>query len=927
MSEANAASVLKDGLPITGTIKPRRKRRKKKKKKSRASENSANTKTCSDDDDSDDDDDVGGSFINTIASKKANSNSNIISTQQELLLRRLSETDGYEVTLVEQAMEEMWNKRMRFDEYDYVLKYLQGGVGMCGTTASTASISVEESDEEMDYVATSILHLNPIDPSSSYGDLVLQTEENVEETTVTMNGDIDFTHGEEDEEDCERKNEESVEQIPTSTSTPTPTPTPTPPPPATMMEKLDTVAGFGNLTDAIFALTQWVKLAANEKEIELFCRAEKTTALFTVVRRGISSEIEDIKSFEQAVQPAVVRLLMAVLNRCGIDELEAGTEAELEERMENMLKQARKVSLLAADDRNIKDDEAVIGDRVSRFIAYRLTVAMDEMKEYDRKKIIEVNNNENCRQEERARTSNIGNDNDNDIAMVTLISQRDALKANATRACTTVQNSMKSIFDDTAANGSSSTAIGHSNGSTNGHAGLTSSTISLEIQDITLQIVDEETKNRFVDEKVWLESLKSQVQDEGESSETVLSLRESVLSLETKRLGYQEKIAELKAALEELETQDEDAAIQIKNISTQIGEEERNDDAKAKQLEQDISAAKESVRYGNLVCSLAGMMKTYGKSIEKATASKTGKAIHKDSMNVTPNHNNDNNKTAAAEVITKASVSRAMEDYLSKIRNYFLKEALCATQLRHRVATKTTEVTALRSELSQYNSVKGLGETMSTIILQIEESVAEKERTIQADTQRIAALTDDGRFMYDELLARTETYHANAIENSGSTDVDNGDDIGTDTDDVLRALFPTVLLREVPAAIRALNIVQDCDCDRLVPFVKERAAEPVPTANDSETIESTSIQDGSSTNGSTSPTEDHVLAAQSPPTTIAAAAAEVVLTPSVAPRFAWATTGAKQASSQEKHSLLDIQKEEEERIRSRESSSQSSVGE
>jgi hypothetical protein len=623
-------------------------------------------------------------------------------------------------------------------------------------------------------------------------------------------------------------------------------------------------------------------------QIELFCRAEETSALPTVVRRGISSEIEDTKQFENVVKPALVRLLMDVLNQCGVVDDPFGAacaEAEIEEKVGTMLKQARKVILLASDERNIEDDETVIGDRVSRFIVSRLTIAMDDMKKYNKHdhNNDNNNNNNNCHQEEHAGSINAVNDNgnENDTAMATLLSQRDALKAEAIRACTTVQNSMESIFSDT------TTANGHSHGMTNGHAGQDqppSTTSSLEIQDMALHIVDQETKNKLDKEKSRLEALKSQVREEGEISDTVQSLLESKISLETKRLGYQEKIAELRAAIEELETQEKDAALKIERLSTQIGEEEQNDDANAKQLEQEISQAKESLRFENLVSGLAGMMKTYGKAIENATAFKTGKNTEQ-----TSDDNKKANKTvaAAAEPVTKQSTSRAMEDYLSKIRNYFLKEAHCATQLRHRLATKTAEATALKSELSQYNSVKGLFAT-STITSQIDESIAQNERTIKADTLRIAALTDDGWFMYDELLARLDTYSANTTtttkESNTGSGITNGEN---DTDaEVLETFFPTELLKGVPAAIRALNIVvQDCD-DKLVPFVKEEQAVE-ETANETMTIESSASNQDCEGDG--------------------------------APKLAWASHGTK--ATRPKQSLLDIQKEELDR--STENSTQS----
>ena len=402
--------------------------------------------------------------------------------------------------------------------------------------------------------------------------------------------------------------------------------------------------------------------------------------------------------------------------------------------------------------------------------------------------------------------------------------------------------------------------------------------------------MDQKTKHKLDNEKVRLETLKAQVRDEGESSETVQSLVESKLSLQTKRRGYQENIAELRAALEELESQETDAALQIERLSKQIGEEEQNDDVNTKQLEQEISQAKESVRYGNLVNGLAGMMKTYGKALENATAFKTGNTTEQQTSDSDNEIGNNKTVAATAEPVTKESTSRAMEDYLSKIQNYFLNEAHCATQLQHRLATKTAETTALKSEISQYNSVKSLFATQSTITAQIEASIAQNERTIQADTRRIAAITDDGLFMYDALLERLDTYSANIA---------------------LEAFFPTELLKGVPAAIRALNIVvHDCDVDKLVPFVKEEE-----TTNKTMTIQGSAPNqdcegDGVHPSVSGSQAADSTSSSRSTITAVA-----------VAPKLAWASLGAKVTTP--KQSLLDIQKEELDRSMENKNSIQS----
>lgn len=265
----------------TTATKPRRKRKKKKKKKK-----TAVSEPSIDNDSSDDDDDDGDFGI--VINNKDNVNSNHkttrnktktasnISTPQELLRRRLIEIDGYEATQVDQAMEDMWDKGIRYDEYDSVVHYLSqllymsqqlqllqtsDGHGICGTTtACTASYSnsvltastQEAEEEEKDSTA---MRLD--DDGQLLQDGFLETTTDPTNVEETIN---DAQEDGKEEEQCEREDDEESAA-------------PTPQQSVTMMMKLETVAGFENLTDAIFALGQWVKRAAKDEEVRNIPRA------------------------------------------------------------------------------------------------------------------------------------------------------------------------------------------------------------------------------------------------------------------------------------------------------------------------------------------------------------------------------------------------------------------------------------------------------------------------------------------------------------------------------------------------------------------------------------------------------------------------------------------------------------------------------
>jgi hypothetical protein len=134
------------------------------------------------------------------------------------VLRNNILADGFTGDQVDQAMEEMWNKSLAYDEYDAVLKYLKSG---------------------------------------GKKDVVKKEDQEGKPQTEEEGGGTEVSKEEEEEETAD--NEPAA---PAKRATP-------PPAQMTMAEKLDMVAGFENMTDAVFALTEWVNKAAKPHEVSL----------------------------------------------------------------------------------------------------------------------------------------------------------------------------------------------------------------------------------------------------------------------------------------------------------------------------------------------------------------------------------------------------------------------------------------------------------------------------------------------------------------------------------------------------------------------------------------------------------------------------------------------------------------------------------
>jgi len=303
--------------------KPKKKRNRKKKKKKGATASTASTNTTK---------------------TRTKSNKNNILTPQEILR-------------IDKMMGEMLDKGLPYDEYNAVLNYLQSSESRSSDVIITVGVKAVDVDvdidgrnniKEVDTKVTEPELSSPSQPSEGGG-----SDKDTEQDN--NNGDvITFKNSNEDEDEKEEESQQTKSPI-------------------TMTTRLAMVAEFEDLTDAILALTQWVNKAAKLEEIEDLCRAEKTSALSTIVRRGISTEVvTDPTTVDTVVQPGLVELLVCVLHRFGV-EFDNG------ERMEHMLKQARKVSLLGAtgeQDEFEEEAENDVANQVATFIVSRIGLLM-----------------------------------------------------------------------------------------------------------------------------------------------------------------------------------------------------------------------------------------------------------------------------------------------------------------------------------------------------------------------------------------------------------------------------------------------------------------------------------------------------------------------------------------------------------------------
>ncbi|KAG7344350.1 hypothetical protein IV203_022358 [Nitzschia inconspicua] len=259
-----------------------------------------------------------------------------ILTPQESLRQSLI-TQGFSVHDIDQAMEKMWDNGLAYDQYDAVLTFLQTGGQILDDKEEGDGRNVEKEIGDQATVQTA------------------STDDAAEEAESMSNS----AAGDDDDVDVESTSKASPSFRKTS-----------------LAEKLNMVARADKVTDAIFALTQWITKAAKPHELEELCLAQKTRALVTVFQRGME-ECIDQSMFDTAVLPGLVRLISSTFRRCGI-KFEGEQLASAEHSIASLVRQTRKVIMMKPMDETDTSNSNEIADKVATFIVFRMAQALEE---------------------------------------------------------------------------------------------------------------------------------------------------------------------------------------------------------------------------------------------------------------------------------------------------------------------------------------------------------------------------------------------------------------------------------------------------------------------------------------------------------------------------------------------------------------------
>lgn len=509
------------------------------------------------------------------------------------ILRKSLLAAGFSGADIDRAMSEMWDKDLPYDEFDAVVKYLKG--------------EKEETAKELPTKA--------VDKPEAGGTAVASAK----------NGSA---------MDAPRENDQEEDKPAVKSA-----------PPMTMEQKLEAVANFENLTDATFALTEWISKVAKPRDLEDLCATTKTDALVTVFRRSIT-ESKDQSHFDNAILPAMVKLMDCLLAKSGISP--SGV-SETHRAFESLLKQARRTYLLE----NPEAQDFV--DRVSRFIVSRLSLAIGEST-------TTMNNANGSAPQPPISTAGF-----KDTSVAQMLSKRE-IHMTAAKRYGVMLRSVCATF-----NSELGTTI-----ATNGGNRET----EIATSDIMLALLGEDANATFELQKADLEELKAQAKYR--ESVRAQELKTNIDELNEERETIGKRILELKQSIEKLETYDAELCVKVGDAQKELEEEAALASAEALSLNEKIKEASDAIKYGNSVLEVVDILKKYDDSLDKAihTASK------------------------ASFVPDADFAHKQMEVYLSHVRDYFQSEASTVDFLRDRIVASRKAVDDLKIDIIE---CEGLG--------------------------------------------------------------------------------------------------------------------------------------------------------------------------------------------------------------------------
>mmetsp|Transcript_21229 Transcript_21229/g.24220 ORF Transcript_21229/g.24220 Transcript_21229/m.24220 type:complete len:843 (+) Transcript_21229:80-2608(+) len=268
--------------------------------------------------------------------KECASKENRLNPHMKLRIRLIKE--GFTELEIDKALEEMWEKELRYDDYNKVVSYINSCAAIKGQSDSERRYPPEEETKTA----------STAESTSTSTDQQLNCHRNIE----CHESDLKVESVQNSEQVIRRR--QSAQNC------------------LNISCKLDLVADYENLADAAFALSEWISKAADRDQIYEICVGTKTRALATVIRRTIT-ETPDQMKFDDSILPSILHLVGSIFMNAGISSAAASATRK---SLESVMQRARKAYILRSNF------EQNFAERVSRYILSGISSAIEDLRSH-----------------------------------------------------------------------------------------------------------------------------------------------------------------------------------------------------------------------------------------------------------------------------------------------------------------------------------------------------------------------------------------------------------------------------------------------------------------------------------------------------------------------------------------------------------------
>jgi len=458
--------------------------------------------------------------------------------------------------------------------------------------------------------------------------------------------------------------------------------------------KLDLVADYENLSDAAFALSEWISKAAGVEEIHAFCQSR---SFATVIKRAITEPYDPIK-YTDSILPSMLHMIGTLFL---LVRMSSRAVSSTRKSLETVIQEARAVAQY----------DPVFAEKVALYIISRIGKAVEELKDCysDDDGVGLILRLED---EVESLSSSIATSREACGGVIDLITKRDTNKTAAEKASAVVGVAMGTSF----------------------RGNITTVTeVTSDREDILIDLIgpkEAAARTAFREKHQELKSKLSSVITQNEEKRS--RMESQLVGLQAQRSMVADRMEQLRQALRRLEEDDEELCEKITDVKDQIQDHYKSSNDQVGELHCETVNMERHIGNEASLDGLVDRLKVYEESLKKAVAV----------SNLFENCDNVND-----------FVSSKLGVYFVHVGNYFASEAECVEFLRKRVTNLEKESRDLVLEIAECKELQ-----MTATVSQLSDALSLNQQNISDDSTVMEGLLCEAQSMMSGLIGRLEQF-------------------------------------------------------------------------------------------------------------------------------------------------------------------------